>query len=75
MLDPYSGSGTTCVAAERPGRQWRGLKCWVDAYEKLWIRLVFAGLAENTQILRQDFGATVDTGQLDSALKRSAVNL
>ena len=33
VLDPFCGCATTCVAAERLGRQWIGMDIWDGAYE------------------------------------------
>lgn len=32
VLDPFAGCATTCVAAERLGRQWVGMDIWAGAY-------------------------------------------
>ena len=32
VLDPFCGCATTCVAAERQGRQWVGMDIWAGAY-------------------------------------------
>ena len=39
MLDPFYGSGTTLVAAERLGRQWVGIDINQDAYTAIQARL------------------------------------
>ena len=33
VLDPFAGSGTTCIAAERLNRQWVGIDLWEDGPE------------------------------------------
>lgn len=33
VLDPFAGCATTCVAAERLGRQWVGIDIWDGAYD------------------------------------------
>ena len=33
ILDPFCGCATTCVAAERLGRQWVGMDIWDGAYD------------------------------------------
>ena len=33
VLDPFAGCATTCVAAERLGRQWVGIDIWDKAHE------------------------------------------
>lgn len=45
VLDPFCGSGTTAVAAERLGRQWLAMDIWDGAYEMLVKRLKAEGLA------------------------------
>lgn len=45
VLDPFCGSGTTAVAAERLGRQWLMMDRWDGAYEMLIKRLKAEGLA------------------------------
>ena len=32
VLDPFCGCATTCVAAEKQGRQWIGMDIWAGAY-------------------------------------------
>ncbi len=39
VLDPFSGCATTCVAAERLGRQWAGIDIWDKAHETVVNRL------------------------------------
>ncbi len=39
VLDPFCGSGTTAVAAERLGRQWLAMDIWDGAYDMLVQRL------------------------------------
>ena len=44
VLDPFCGSGTTVVAAERLGRQWLAADLWDEAYEMLVSRLEAEGV-------------------------------
>ena len=39
VLDPFAGCATTCVAAERLGRQWVGIDIWDKAHETVVNRL------------------------------------
>ena len=39
VLDPFAGCATTCVAAERLGRQWVGIDIWDKAHETVVDRL------------------------------------
>ena len=39
VLDPFAGCATTCVAAERLGRQWVGIDLWDKAHETVINRL------------------------------------
>ena len=39
VLDPFAGCATTCVAAERLGRQWAGIDIWKKAHEVVVDRL------------------------------------
>ncbi len=45
VLDPFAGCATTCVAAERLGRQWVGIDIWDKAHEVVLDRLRREGLA------------------------------
>ena len=45
LLDPFAGCATTCVAAERLGRQWVGIDIWGKAHEVVLDRLRKEGLA------------------------------
>ena len=45
VLDPFAGCATTCVAAERLGRQWAGIDIWDKAHETIIQRLQREGLA------------------------------
>ena len=45
VLDPFAGCATTCVAAERLGRQWVGIDIWDKAHEIVLNRLESEGLA------------------------------
>ncbi len=44
VLDPFAGCATTCVAAERLGRQWIGIDIWGKAHEVVLDRLRKEGL-------------------------------
>ena len=44
VLDPFCGSGTTAVAAERLGRQWLAMDIWDGAHEMLCERMAMEGL-------------------------------
>ena len=44
VLDPFAGCATTCVAAERLGRQWVGIDIWDKAHEVVIERLEEEGL-------------------------------
>lgn len=45
VLDPFAGCATTCVAAERLGRQWVGIDIWDNAHQVVLGRLLQEGLA------------------------------
>jgi hypothetical protein len=45
ILDPFAGCATTCVAAERLGREWVGIDIWAKAHETIIKRLQAEGLA------------------------------
>ena len=44
VLDPFAGCATTCVAAERLGRQWVGMDIWEGAHQIVLDRLESEGL-------------------------------
>ena len=43
VLDPFAGCATTCVAADRLGRQWVGIDIWDKAHETVVDRLKAEG--------------------------------
>ncbi len=45
VLDPFAGCATTCIAAERLGRQWVGIDIWDKAHGTVVERLQGEGLA------------------------------
>ena len=45
VLDPFAGCATTCIAAERMGREWVGIDIWDKAREVVLDRLKREGLA------------------------------
>lgn len=51
VLDPFCGSGTTVVAAERLGRRWLAADLWDGAYEMLCKRLAREGLAHDATVM------------------------
>ena len=44
VFDPFCGCATTCVAAEKLGRQWIGSDIWEEAHEQVLVRLYQQGL-------------------------------
>ena len=56
VLDPFCGSGTTAIAAERLGRRWLAMEIWDGAYALLCERLAADGLDHPIQ-LERDAGA------------------
>ena len=44
VLDPFAGCATTCVAAEKNGRQWIGIDIWKKAHDVVLARLEDEGL-------------------------------
>ena len=46
VLDPFAGCATTCVAAEKLGREWVGVDIWDKAHEVVIDRLVKRGLMD-----------------------------
>ena len=55
VLDPFAGCATTCVAAERLGRQWVGIDIWEGAHP-----IVVDRIRKETGL----FGDVAFTGQL-----------
>ena len=51
VLDPFCGSGTTAVAAERLGRRWLMMEQWDGAYEMLVKRLAAEGLSRDVVVM------------------------
>ena len=52
VLDPFCGSGSTLVAAERLGRRWLAADLWDGAYDMLASRLAAEGLASAVLVHR-----------------------
>ena len=53
VLDPFCGSGTTPLAAERLGRQWLAMDIWDSAYELLCKRLAAEGLDVQVRLISE----------------------
>ena len=51
VLDPFCGSGTTALAAERLGRRWIMMDAWDGAYAMLVKRLAAEGLARDVVVM------------------------
>ena len=49
VCDPFAGCATTCVAAERLGRQWAGIDIWEKAHEVVINRLKIEGLLSDSR--------------------------
>ena len=63
VLDPFCGCATTCVAAERLGRQWVGMDIWRETIEVVKKRLRQEGLLRDEKstelgVLAQDITFT-----------------
>lgn len=58
VLDPFCGCATTCVAAERLGRQWVGMDIWAGAYGVTIDRLKKEGYLAGPDDNRPDLLAT-----------------
>ncbi len=54
VLDPFCGCATTCVAAEKLGRQWIGIDIWDKAHEVVIERLRKEGFLARPGEKRQD---------------------
>lgn len=54
ILDPFCGCATTCVAAEKLGRQWIGIDLWDKAHECVIQRLEKEGFLARPGQVRQD---------------------
>lgn len=46
VLDPFCGCATTCVAAEKLGRDWIGIDVGIETYQLVQLRLERAGLTK-----------------------------
>ncbi len=64
VIDPFCGSGTTVVAAERLGRRWLAADLWDGAYETLCARLEAEGFLG---IERIAYSAIATVGSKESA--------
>ena len=58
VLDPFCGCATTCVAAEKLGRQWIGIDIWDKAHKTVIDRLKDEGFLAGPKDKRQDLIAT-----------------
>ena len=58
VLDPFCGCATTCVAAEKLGRQWIGIDIWDKAHKTVIDRLKKEGFLAGPKDRRQDLIAT-----------------
>ena len=54
VLDPFCGCATTCVAAEKLGRQWIGIDVWDKAHKVVIDRLRKEGFLAGPKEKRQD---------------------
>ncbi|MDE0526670.1 MAG: DNA methyltransferase [Thaumarchaeota archaeon] len=54
VLDPFCGCATTCVAAEKLGRQWIGIDIWDKAHKVVIDRLRKEGILAGPKEKRQD---------------------
>ena len=54
VLDPFCGSGTTAVAAERLGRRWLAMDVWDGAYDMLCGRLAAQRLSASVAVVCRD---------------------
>lgn len=71
VLDPFAGCATTCVAAEKLGRQWVGIDLWPKAIDIVRDRLSRAafsdsmqGLTANDVIELRDIPKRTDEGEI-----------
>ena len=53
VLDPFCGSGTTAVAAEKLGRRWIAMDTWDGAYKMLCKRLAAEGVDTKVLLVRE----------------------
>ena len=54
VLDPFAGCATTCVAAEKLGRQWVGIDLWPKAIDIVRDRLARAAFSDSMHGLTTD---------------------
>ena len=77
VLDPFAGCATTCVAAERLGRQWVGIDLWDKAHELVLSRLEKEGLANpqggDTTLSFADITYTTEPPVRDDQLDTRAI--
>ena len=77
VLDPFAGCATTCVAAERLGRQWVGIDLWDKAHDVVLERLEKEGLANpqggDTTLSFADITYTTEPPVRDDQLDTRAV--
>lgn len=64
VLDPFCGCATTCVAAERLGRQWTGIDLSSKALELIQFRLKKDTMLSDKVIHRTDIPIRADLGEL-----------
>ena len=69
VLDPFAGCATTCVAAERLGRQWVGMDIWEGAPGMVRKRLGDEGLIQAQEQVRELTYAPQRTDTAETAAK------
>ncbi len=68
VLDPFAGCATTCIAAERLGRQWIGIDIWESAHQVVLDRFTKQGYSVNGEVRQAGrvftFGNVIYTKEL-----------